>query len=707
MHLATLIRRRQIAAPAFQGMELVVGDLQTGAAGAEILIPPSIRVFDELEQPVEGFPVVAVITGGGGSGTALTGVTDASGIFAVGSWTLGASVGTNTLVFHAVGAINNPVTVTATGTSTGVTQLVAQAGTGQTDIPAGTAAPIDPVWRCLDAGDDPVEGVPVTFITLGNGSTVESADVSDVNGDVSCGVWTMGATAGVNTVECQALAADGTPLIVDISTTSVVGAASKLRFVQAPSAAGNTDEALPVQPILQATDASDNDVVDTGNVVVTVLSGTLVLESGGTIALDGSGRATYTALTLSPASGTGVLRFTRGSYHLDSGTITLAAPVPTQIRVVTQPPGAQVGALFTHRYEITDDNGTRVTSDNSTVLTAVLIDNTELAVMTGLTATCVAGLATFSSAVDSEGDYRVTISAGILTPVNSASFTITAAPLSNEPTGMTVRVGKTIGATDGLGVDLTLETLDTAFGTSLATHAALRWGTGGNNMKVRLISNQSWRDAASSAIPSCPNGLDRIMVCQFGTSSTAAGEKGNGAYTLPSAQKCLYARFYRLFSSNFYGHPAGAMKGGFYTLMQGDSGSKFYIDIKGAGAANTSIGYSHNFGDPPPGQTSTTLIAHPRNTWKLIEVLDVMESTTGAADGHVTIWADGVKIGQVTGIAWGITGGGGGTAFGTSQQYLHFWGGTATPVAVPSPPMFVVTGDGLYISSKSTYMSPP
>jgi len=83
-----------------------------GAPGAQVSEPPSVLVKDENGNPVSGVPVTFTVTSGGGSVTGNHPTSNASGIATVGSWTLGATSGTNTLVAT---ASNHSVTFTANG----------------------------------------------------------------------------------------------------------------------------------------------------------------------------------------------------------------------------------------------------------------------------------------------------------------------------------------------------------------------------------------------------------------------------------------------------------------------------------------------------------------------------------------------------------------------------------------------------------------
>lgn len=85
-----------------------LGDRQVGLAGWAVNVRPAVKVTDSVGNALAGASVTFAIAGGGGSGTGLSTTTGANGTAQVGSWTLGASAGLNTMT----------ATVTATGLPT-------------------------------------------------------------------------------------------------------------------------------------------------------------------------------------------------------------------------------------------------------------------------------------------------------------------------------------------------------------------------------------------------------------------------------------------------------------------------------------------------------------------------------------------------------------------------------------------------------------
>ena len=97
-------------------MEINSGNNQSAAAGSAVAVAPSVLIKDQDGDPYAGQTVAFTVTSGGGSVTGTTATSNSQGIATVGSWTLGATPGTNSLQAVATGLSGSPVTFTATGT---------------------------------------------------------------------------------------------------------------------------------------------------------------------------------------------------------------------------------------------------------------------------------------------------------------------------------------------------------------------------------------------------------------------------------------------------------------------------------------------------------------------------------------------------------------------------------------------------------------
>ena len=75
----------------------VEGNGQRAKFGTNVEIAPAVQLLDADGNPVAGRTVTFAVQTGGGSVTGASAVTNASGVAAVGSWTLGAPIGEQTL----------------------------------------------------------------------------------------------------------------------------------------------------------------------------------------------------------------------------------------------------------------------------------------------------------------------------------------------------------------------------------------------------------------------------------------------------------------------------------------------------------------------------------------------------------------------------------------------------------------------------------
>ncbi len=90
-----------------------LGDNQAGLVGYAVNVRPAVLVTDVANAPVTGATVTFAVTGGGGGAGGLVAATSSNGVAQVGSWTLGASPGVNTMTATVSGVA--PFTFADTG----------------------------------------------------------------------------------------------------------------------------------------------------------------------------------------------------------------------------------------------------------------------------------------------------------------------------------------------------------------------------------------------------------------------------------------------------------------------------------------------------------------------------------------------------------------------------------------------------------------
>ena len=101
------------------------------------------------------------------------------------------------------------------------TQMAVQAGDGQS-ASTGAAVTTAPSVIVTDAKGMPVAYVPVAFAVATGGGSVKTVEaVTDASGVAACGGWTLGATAGANTLTATCAGLTGSP--VTFTATGVFG----------------------------------------------------------------------------------------------------------------------------------------------------------------------------------------------------------------------------------------------------------------------------------------------------------------------------------------------------------------------------------------------------------------------------------------------------------------------------------------------------
>jgi adhesin/invasin len=166
---------------------------------------PVVEVVDATGNPVAGNRTIEVEIGDGAgtlSGT-LTASTGSGSTATFTGLTITGVTGARTLIFSS-GALT-PAESNAINITVGPASSIAiQAGDNQT---AGVdqAVPIDPAVIVRDVSSNPVSGVEVQFQVTGGGGAVTPATVTTgSNGIATVVSWTLGSTAGANTMTATA-----------------------------------------------------------------------------------------------------------------------------------------------------------------------------------------------------------------------------------------------------------------------------------------------------------------------------------------------------------------------------------------------------------------------------------------------------------------------------------------------------------------------
>lgn len=180
------------------------GDNQTAIAGAAVAVSPSVIVRDGSGNPFAGVSVAFSVGSGGGAITGPAQTTGADGIASLGSWTLGTTAGTNTVIASVTGLAGSPLTFTATGTAGPPSTITKVLGDGQSAV-VGTEVATNPNVKVTDANGNVVSGVPVTFaVATGGGSITAGTQATTSSGLATVGTWKLGCTLGTQTLTAAA-----------------------------------------------------------------------------------------------------------------------------------------------------------------------------------------------------------------------------------------------------------------------------------------------------------------------------------------------------------------------------------------------------------------------------------------------------------------------------------------------------------------------
>ncbi|HXV90004.1 MAG TPA: Ig-like domain-containing protein, partial [Gemmatimonadales bacterium] len=224
-HLRDSVRVHVVPPPTT--LDSVSGGGQAGPPGVPLPAPFVVRVRDGLGDPFAGATVTWAVTGGTGTLSATTTVTDASGLASVTLTPV--SLGVITVQATAPGLAGSPRTFAATGGAGPAASLAKISGDNQTG--AGGAALGQPlVVEVRDAFSNPVANATVNWATTSGGSFAPASGLTGANGQAQT-TWTLGPSAPsqVATATVGALAP------VTFSATAIVGTpAISLSFAGVP-----------------------------------------------------------------------------------------------------------------------------------------------------------------------------------------------------------------------------------------------------------------------------------------------------------------------------------------------------------------------------------------------------------------------------------------------------------------------------------------
>ena len=157
----------------------------------------AVRVTDAYGNPSAGATVTFSVTAGNGNISPTTVIANADGI-AKTRWVLGTIAGANALRVLAAPGVEAQFTATGrAGSPASITKRTADPATAM----VGSIATPAPSVLVHDAYANPVPAATVSFaVTAGGGVVTGSPQSTDASGIATVGQWTLGTTAGMNTL---------------------------------------------------------------------------------------------------------------------------------------------------------------------------------------------------------------------------------------------------------------------------------------------------------------------------------------------------------------------------------------------------------------------------------------------------------------------------------------------------------------------------
>jgi hypothetical protein len=230
------------------------GNSQTGGVGQALTLPLVVLVSDPRGHPAAGITVNFAVASGGGSVGSATGTTGAGGQ-AQTTWTLGVTAGTQTVSATVSGATGSPLTFSATAGASGASAVVKQQGDNLRWL-VSQPVPTRPAVKVTDQYGNPVAGESVTFtVGSGGGSVTGATQVTGSTGIATVGSWTLGPSAGVNTVIATASTAGltGSPATFT-DTAFTAGAPATVAVLVGDHNPGLVGNPVNVRPAVLVTD---------------------------------------------------------------------------------------------------------------------------------------------------------------------------------------------------------------------------------------------------------------------------------------------------------------------------------------------------------------------------------------------------------------------------------------------------------------------
>ena len=233
--------------------------------------------------------------------------------------------------------------------------LASVSGTGQSGIigkPTATTLAQPLVVRVTATDGLPVAGVAVSFGVTGGGGSVNPAGATTDASGLAQAIWTLGQTAGTQTVTASSSGLSGSP--ATFTATGQASVATKLVMTSSPAAAANIAAGSTMTFVVGARDVDGDPVASyTGNVTLSFVTSPSIATLGGTTTVAAvGGVATFSNVTIgTPATGYVIAASAAGLTGVSSPAFNIVTGPATNMVLVTG--GGQTAAAGTALAPIT------------------------------------------------------------------------------------------------------------------------------------------------------------------------------------------------------------------------------------------------------------------------------------------------------------------------------------------------------------------
>lgn len=203
------------------------GDNQSGTVGGALADPLVVTVRNSDGETLRDVAVSWTVVSGGGSLASPTSSTNAEGRAQI-TYTLGPAAGANTVQAAVSSDASLSVTFTATGTGSAADLVPASiqiAGGDNQSATVNTALGSPLTVRVRNPGGQPLAGIGVTWTVTGGGGRVGAAASTTNASGIASNTYTVGPTAGPNTVTAVVTSDNSLSVTFDATATAVANGA--------------------------------------------------------------------------------------------------------------------------------------------------------------------------------------------------------------------------------------------------------------------------------------------------------------------------------------------------------------------------------------------------------------------------------------------------------------------------------------------------